>query len=306
MKNNLKGFLNWQAATQLLFVAVAFFLVVWASMGFDIDLAKLTDYKFWYLCIAKLAVVLAIHNSIFGIYSNGLRMIEESKYYVTVATNRKRVDKIYDQKLFSNLDIAVKDENKDAYIKACNQALREVTTRLSYEDLNIEAKDENSKPIPVDTKAICKKFILGWWQSLLLKRVIKKIVNGKIKYDIMDADDILKDKDAAKDVEISPAFDMRKFLFKLNRNKAITFLVSTVAMTIFAFNQPDMNFWQSLITNSVLLLNSLISGISMANSYIKTRTAVFEQKNRFLERRMGINNSYEPTNPEKPNPTQTK
>lgn len=294
MKNNLKGFLNWQAAMQLVFVLVAFALVVWASMGFEIDLKKLIDYNFWFICGVKLVVVMAIHNAIFGIYSNGLRVIEDSKYFVTLATNRIKVDKIYESKSFGELDNSVGEENKYAYVKACNAALRQVTTRLSYDDLKIDAKTENGEAIPVDIKGLCKKFLLGWWQSLRLKWVIKRIVNGKIEYDIMVADDILKDKDAEKDREISPAFKMRKFLWKQNKIKAITFLISTVAMTIIAFNQPDMTVWQSLLTNSVLLLNSVISGISMANSYIKTRTAVFEQKNRFLERRMGINDKYIP------------
>lgn len=286
MKNK---YLNFNSILRLIFVLVSFLIVVYASMGLEFSFDKLIDLNFWFVCVVKLFVVLAIHNTISGTFSGILRGNEDSKYFVTLATNRLRVDEVYKQNDFSKLDKAIREENDDEYKSACNSALRNVTTRMSYSDLDLEGLSKEK------IKDTCEKYMLNWWQSFWLKRAILKIAKGKIKYDVLVPDHILKDKDSERDKPISAAFNMSRFIVKQNRNKVITFVVSTVAMTIVSFGQTDMTIWQALLTNSILLLSSVISGVTMATSYIKTRTLVFEQRNRFLARRMGINIEYLPT-----------
>ena len=63
-------------------------------------------------------------------------------------------------------------------------------------------------------------------------------------------------------------------------------------MTIVSFSATKMDLWAAVLTNSILLLGAAVSGISFSFTYIKTRTEIFEQRNRFIERRMGITVEY--------------
>jgi len=289
MKNK---FLNFRTIAQLLFVAVAFVLAVAITMGFEFEVEALKDIGFWIEVSIKLAATLIIYNTVFGIDNNARRQIEDSKYYVTMATNRLRVGEIYRGKLFEELDKAIAAENKEKYEQECNQMLRKVSRRVSYADVDWEAPD---------TDGIAAKLLLSARATKKLRKAITKIANGIVEYPAVEPDDILLDKDGIKDLPSSIVFDVKKFILKQNAIKALMFLLSTIAVTIVSFSVAKMDLWQAVLTNSALLLGAIVSGISFSYNYIRTRASVFEQRNRFLERRMGLTVEYvAPTNP-KPN-----
>jgi hypothetical protein len=285
MKNRMGIF---QASMKLLLVFVAGILAILVSTGLGFRLEKLIDPDFWLGVGIKLICIMLIYNAVYGLVCDFLRQLDNTKYYVTLATNRMRVDEIYVKKMFDALDLAIKDENKEKNVAACNAVLRKVTTRLSYDDIDLER---------FDIDGLKRKYLLNRWQAWRLKRAILKIANGKVKSDVMNADHILKDKDGEKDKTISASYDMRRWAAIKQLMKVIQIIVSTVVFTAVLFGQGDMSFLEAAITNGLLLLNAVVSGISFAYSFIKTRTAVFEQKNRFLQRRMGI--TVECTSPKK-------
>lgn len=280
MKNR---FLNFRTIAQLLFVAVAFVLAIAITMGFRFDVAALKDVGFWVEVSIKLAATLIIYNTVFGIDNNARRQIEDSKYYVTLATNRLRVREIYRAKLFGELDKAIDAENKEKHEQKCNQMLRCVSRRVSYGDIDWENPD---------IEALSKKLLLSPRVANKLKKVITRIANGAVTYPTVEPDDILVDKDGVKDSPPSIVFDVKKFVLKQNLFKSLSFLLSTMAMTIVSFSATKMDFWAAVLTNSILLLGAVVSGISFSFNYIKTRTEIFEQRNRFIERRMGITVEY--------------
>jgi len=285
MKNRISVF---HTVMQLALILAAGALVIFASMGLRFNPEKLGELDFWQNVMLKMIAVIAIFNAIFSIYSSLLRQTSDSKYYDVMATNRIRIDEIYKRKLFAELDAAIAEENKDALIAECNEILRRTTSRLSYNDLDLDN---------LDIPALCGKYLLNRRQSRRLRRAVMKIANGKVRHEAMKADHILKDKDGDKDKPISATYDLRRFLLRQNILKGAQFIVASVIFAALSFGQVDMTFWQALLTNGILFINAMVSGISFAYSYIKTRTAVFEQRNRFLDRRMGITTVYIPAAP---------
>lgn len=125
-----------------------------------------------------------------------------------------------------------------------------------------------------------------------LLKVVEKVINGAVKYERVEIDDILLDKDEKGDKTPSMTFNAGGYLLKQNIIKAITFMLTTILMSVISFTESDTSIWQALLKNSTLLLGAIVSAITLSYNYIKLRTIAFEQRNDFMLSRMGIDISY--------------
>lgn len=273
--------------SQFVFIVIAFILSIIISMGFTIDPEQLYDVKFWLQVAVNMTVMLIIYNLVFGIDNRNRRQITDSNYFVTLATNKLRVNRIYDEGLFSELDRALEEEQAEKRREACNKLLQRVTSRLSYKDI------ENAEVTEEYIAGLAKQFLLSERKTKQLDKVIKRIINGKVRYERVTADDILIDRDSERDNAQSLKFSFKNFLVKQNAVKSLMFLVSTVLFAIVNYKFTNTNIWQIILNQLVMFSGSVISAIGVSRHYIKLRTLNFAERNRFLERRMGIKDKYE-------------
>jgi hypothetical protein len=268
-------------------------------MGFDFKPEKLKDTSFRVLVGVRLAVTLITYNIVFGIDNRNRRTAEDTKYYVTLATNKLKVDAIYNEKKFPELDKAVDDENGESYQKACNEKLHKITSRLSYQDVKDCADMEKlytERLISNKKDSWFKKFLRKLFfiktQREKIDKAVEKIRNGKVRYEEITADDILIDKDSKRDSKQSLKFDFGKFLFWQNVYKIFTFMASTVIMTIIDPNKSTADIWVIILLSLSLMSGAVVSAIMLSYTYVKIRTGVFDRRNKFLLRRMDIRAEY--------------
>lgn len=281
MKN--KGAI-FRTVTQLIFILAAFIMSIIIANGFSLNFDNIWSFEFLVSVLTKLAVTMITYNMVFSIDNGNRRRADNTKYYNTLMTNRLKIEHIYKEKRIDDLDKALKDYNHETYIKECNRLIHKCTSRLNFNDIDFDTivtVDEIMEKYKI-SKKIAKK---------LLKR-IRTIQNGKVNYDIVEVDDILIDKDERKDRSPSMVFNSGIYILKQNLIKAVLFLVSTVLLTIVSPSNGDINIWAELVKNATLLLGGTVSAMTLSLNYIKIRTDIFEQRNRFLLSRMDINISY--------------
>lgn len=286
-------FFNAQTLIQFALLIVAFILVAMLSTGFKLDWDKI-DEAFAILVAIRLVFTIVTYNVVFSIDNINRRKVQDTNYYVTLATNKKKIEVIYKNKLFNELDTAIKEENKERFIKTCNNLIRSVSSRLSYDD--ICTINEEGKTVFKDVDTLLKYYSLSENKAKQLKIVLTKITDGDVKFEEIEADDILIDRDEKGDKTATMKFNYKAFLFKKNIVKAVTFFVTSIVMTIMQFTGGMANFWVELFKNLTLLLGGAVSAVMLSYTYVKVRTGVFEQKNKFLEKRMGIMDKYENQN----------
>ena len=282
----MKKYFNARVLAQGAFILLALVFVIIYTLGFTFDWTKLREPGFWVEVAVRLGATMAIYNAMFSIDSSTRRLATSGRYYEVLATNRIRVDRIYRENLFGALDEAVKAENEERKKRAVNRILRRVSSRLSYEDVIDQP--------PEKLDEICKAYLLTDKQKAKLKKTLRKIYSGGVKYEAITADDLLIDKEHDKDRRESLKVDLGTFVLKQNIIKAVMFVLTTIAMSAISRAETNLDLVYVIISNAVLVGGACASAIAMSYNYLKLRTSVFERRNIFLSKRLGLTDELRP------------
>lgn len=282
----MKKYFNARVLAQGAFILLALVFVIIYTLGFTFDWTKLREPGFWVEVAVRLGATMAIYNAMFSIDSSTRRLATSGRYYEVLATNRIRVDRIYRENLFGALDEAVKAENEERKKRAVNRVLRRVSSRLSYEDVIDQPAEKLDE--------ICKAYLLTDKQKAKLKKTLRKIYSGGVKYEAITADDLLIDKEHDKDRRESLKVDLGAFVLKQNIIKAVMFVLTTIAMSAISRAETNLDLVYVIISNAVLVGGACASAIAMSYNYLKLRTSVFERRNIFLSKRLGLTDELRP------------
>lgn len=280
----MKKYFNARVLAQGAFILLALVFVIIYTLGFTFDWTKLREPGFWVEVAVRLGATMAIYNAMFSIDSSTRRLATSGRYYEVLATNRIRVDRIYRENLFGALDEAVKAENEERKKRAVNRVLRRVSSRLSYEDVIDQPAEKLDE--------ICKAYLLTDKQKAKLKKTLRKIYSGGVKYEAITADDLLIDKEHDKDRRESLKVDLGAFVLKQNIIKAVMFVLTTIAMSAISRAETNLDLVYVIISNAVLVGGACASAIAMSYNYLKLRTSVFERRNIFLSKRLGLTDEF--------------
>lgn len=283
MKNK---FLNFRTVAQIvLLVLVAILAVAW-ELVVDFNLSRLLTLEFWASVAVKLIVTIICYNIIFTIDNTNRRAVEDSKYFVTLATNKIRIDRIYSEKRFAELKEAVDKENEDNKVSAYDSALHEVDCTLSYADI----KDLDDDGV----EQLKDKRLYSSRQFKKIKKVISKIRRGRIRFEFITPEDILFDKEGRKDSVAHMKMNTSLFVLKNNAMKIGSFLLCSIALGVVeGVAASGTNLWFSILSNLTLIAGALVSAVSSSFNYVKMRTNVFDARNRFLERRLDMHEVFD-------------
>ena len=188
---------------------------------------------------------------------------------------------------FTFKDCAEEAENDERYRATCTNLINKVCLRLRYEDLPAEKADLNKWL--ADTK---ERLYLGDRDLKKVKKVVLKILNGKVQYEKLTADDILDMLGEANVHSDAITFQSAVIVRRQNFIKALTFLAGVVAMTVFRYYPTWTDFIFDVIFNATLLVGATYSAILNSKSFLRRKTSVVENQNIFLSKRMGLTDEY--------------
>ena len=269
------------------FVLLAFILLVLLSAGIRLEFDRLADGEYWANIIIRLAIMLLLYNVIFVFDLQKSKAEQGTAHYLAVGTKQLRVNRIKRENMFDRLGEAVEAENDERYRTTCTNLINKACLRLRYEDLPAEKADLNKWL--ADTK---ERLYLGDRDLKRVKKVVLKILNGKVRYEKLTADDILDMLGEANVHSDAITFQSAVIVRRQNFIKALTFLAGVVAMTVFRYYPTWTDFIFDVIINATLLVGATYSAIINSKSFLKRKTSVVENQNIFLSKRMGLTDEY--------------
>ena len=233
------------------FVLLAFVLLVLLSAGNRLEFDRLADGEYWANIIIRLAIMLLLYNVIFVFDLQKRKAEQGTAHYLAVGTKQLRVNRIKRENMFDRLGEAVEAENDERYRATCTNLINKVCLRLRYEDLPAEKADLNKWL--ADTK---ERLYLGDRDLKRVKKVVLKILNGKVRYEKLTADDILDMLGEANVHSDAITFQSAVIVRRQNFIKALTFLAGVVAMTVFRYYPTWTDFLFDIIINATLLVGA--------------------------------------------------
>ena len=129
-----------------------------------------------------------------------------------------------------------------------------------------------------------RKCFLFFWQKnevKKLKKTLRRVLNGKYKYEPVDKRDLISDTSASPRLARKFKINENVANLKENRKKAITFIVSTAVMNALIWEGLDPSFWAALLTQFMLIMSSIGSAYTVALSRVNDLTIVTDNRNEF-------------------------
>ena len=271
---------------QLLLVLAAFVLSCLISLGTTYDLSQISTVGFWLESASSAVIMLITYNLVYSMDQNNRARNVKSRYYLAFQTNKIRMNRIHSEKLYDELDRAIKEENKERYINKCNSLIHNITARIAYDDL---MNCEDSKAVNI----LADKYLLNDKQKKKLQRLYLHIRSGKIKIKEVVAERLLQDKELTN-IEIDLLdYSEKSVEIKRNVKKIISFVIITMFFSIIDPGLGTVPFWKAFVKNITMFSSSSVSGFISSRGKTNFKTRIYENRNAFFERRLGLSDKFE-------------
>ena len=235
-------------------------------------------------------VILFFTTCYLSLFFNNLSKNELSRYYIIVASKQLKIDRIYKDKRHDDLKQAVERQNEKDLLALREYKLKSVCERLSYGD--IESIDKST--LKEGVKVFAVKYTLGFFAVWRLKRVIRRILSGKVKIDRLTEKDILTNREFEKIRKNRLKPYVKKRTVKRNIKKSISFIIITVVFAIVAFAKADASIVATIVKKLSLFLSAAGSGLTAAAFESKFIADVYDEQNKFIVQNLDITDKYEP------------
>ena len=264
----------------------AFIVSLLITLGISSDFTRVSTAAYWIEVAAGAGLMLVIYNMIYIMDQNNRAKNTRSRYYVAFQTNRLRMNFIQENKLYDQLEQAVKSENEERYIKKCTKLIHRITSRTSYEDIkNCKGVEEVNK--------LSEKLLLKKRGKKKLARLYTKITSGKIKIKEIKTDNLLRDKEITSTESEQLDYSDAALETKRNIQKVLSFILYSVVSAVFTFSLTSVPFWQAFVKNVTMFFGAAISGFASSRGKTNFKTSIYENRNAFFERRLGITEKFE-------------
>jgi len=124
-----------ETLTQLLFILMGFIVIVLLYLGITLDFTQIKTIAFWVKVSVQLVFTMIVFNTVYTMDRTKRMHNSESRFFKAYATNRMKVKYLEKEKLYDELEKAVKQENADRLEKKCNRKLHRLCTRINYSDV---------------------------------------------------------------------------------------------------------------------------------------------------------------------------
>ena len=264
-----------ETLSKIALIMLFFVLLMFLSLGIDLDFSRLLEPKYWASIGAQLFFVMVTFNTVATSHSRTRARNIKGRFYIAYQTNRLRVREIEDNRLYDALSEAVENANKELYKQKCLSKIHKVSTKIGYQDIidNYDSFDEYLEKCKIKGRSAKK-----------LKVIAEKVVAGKYHYRKIKDNMFLCDKELNKTEENLITFSVVKNKFFGNSIKVVAYLFFSTLTQILVYRFVMVNFWSWFISNITLFVGAIVSGFQEANREIRLLTAMYEERNSFLKR----------------------
>lgn len=268
------------------FLGIAAFVVsLLITLGISSDFSRISTAAYWIEVAAGAGLMLVIYNLIYIMDQSNRAKNTHSRYYVAFQTNRLRMNFIHENKLYDKLDQAVKDENEERYIKKCTKLIHRITSRTSYADI----KGCNGLE---ELAALGSRLLLKKRAKKRLERLYTRISSGKVKIKEIKTENLLRDKEITLAEPEQLDYSDTALETKRNIQKVVSFVLFSVISAVFTFSLTSIPFWQAFVKNVTMFFGAAISGFASSRGKTNFKTNIYENRNTFFERRLGITDKF--------------
>ena len=286
-----KNAINFEAIFSGIFCVIGsvFVAIVLSGTGFSVETFK--DTKFYLSTVVSFGIMMYAYNFSKTIFVRMLKKSPKSKYK-KAEDQEERIQKyIHDWHCQDIIGDAAEKETELRRKAAAQYLLNKNTYGLDIdkiEDLddvnNIATNEFAFKKFTEIRQLRRRKCFLFFWQKnevKKLKKTLRRVLNGKYKYEPVDKRDLISDTSASPRLARKFKINENVANLKENRKKAITFIVSTAVMNALIWEGLDPSFWAALLTQFMLIMSSIGSAYTVALSRVNDLTIVTDNRNEF-------------------------
>lgn len=267
---------------QGLFIVLALVVIMFVSLGLELDFSRLKTFKYWVSVIIKLSLTMLTYNIIYRLDRKNKLNLRTSRFFVAYATNRLRISKIYTDKKLDQLQKAVDEENEKRLQNKCEKLFNKICSYVKYAD--IEKPVEDLIEFYKIQKKYHKKFI----------KIYNKVKSGRVKIKKLKISVFLTDKQLVNSKEITYDYSLVRELFLRNTAKMFSFLFFTMLSSIIIFTFVIPSIWTEIVSNVTIILGAISSGFASSSKDVKHLTFIYENRNNFIFEHLEIKEEYIP------------
>lgn len=284
-----KGFFDVETIFVGVFCLLASFFAALILSGTKFSFETFKNPKFYISTAISFGLMMYSYNFSKSVFVRKLKETPKGKYQEAEERERKIQKYVYDWHLQDKIKEAAEKETELNRKTAAQALLDSVTYGLDVDD--IEDLD-NPRNIVTNKFAFddfvkkrqlrSRKFFLFFWQKNeigKLRKVLRKVLNGRYKYQVVDFRDLIGDPSASKQEQRQYKIDELKLNLKENRKKTMMFIVSTVLSNILMWQGFNKTFLLAMFSQVMLIFSSILSGYTVALSRVKLLTIVMQNRN---------------------------
>ena len=267
--------------------------------AFTVDINKVKTAEFWIQVGVNYGFVIISFNVVRGMSIDSNKKTNKA-YRFVVRQFSRMVDFILGKKLEKKVDDMVEKENEDRKYKAEKKALRKITSVFSIEEIRqlpspmLQPENFTTKELVVEDKKTAEElflekvrlFKLTKREVKQLRKIIKRIINGKIKYAELNTNDLLLDNETESDYNniIEVRIKSSKLALSENIKKTFSWFLFAVVLALIEKQTIDTSLWELFLTKATLILGSAVSGLASGTSYINYRKNILNNRVTLLNR----------------------
>lgn len=288
MNNVYKKFVEYRERLfTFTFAVIAVILSSMIATGFTFSLEELYKVSFYLKTISNFFLMITIFNMVKMDIVREDKLNPKSDYFQAKQRTDRYVKQIHDGHLEELVDVAVEEENKLRFKKACVREVNRYVHDIKLKDDNTidYGVDPNTKKPLTQDEYFALRGITKRRQKRKIKKSILNALTGNVYYIEISSYEILNGftnlrKNGCDDAEM--AFDETKENIKENRNKSISFLLIAIFMAIIGYDTGIDDWWLRIFSEVFVMITSCLSACMVGFKHIRKMTKIEINRATFL------------------------
>ncbi|MFA7100098.1 MAG: hypothetical protein WC143_08505 [Eubacteriales bacterium] len=264
--------INWRSVLGYLFILVAISLVSIAS-SLVYNPEEIFTARYWIVVGLKTLVSVLTFNLIYFNLMVSKKADPLSGLGKTFSDYGRFVTAVYDQKAYGKVQDEIDKGNITRFQDNATAMLQKISVALDYE--KVKGSDNR---VELANKTIMD-FQLTKREGNRLRKTIKKVINGKVKYTKLDYNEIMLNNDTEKSRHPKMAVNEKGDLAIKNINIVLSSAIMSALFTIFALQELNTQLFYEITANAITI------GFAIFNANMFSITECTKLKNAFQARK---------------------
>lgn len=245
----MKVHINWRTVLGYGFILIAIALVSLAS-SLVFHPEEIITARFWIVVGLKTVVSVLTFNIIYFNMMITKKADQKSSLGLTFADYAKYVTAVYDGKQYDAVQKAIHDGNQTRFKETATSLLQKITVALDYEAIT---KANDGGVLRTFVTQIIEKFQLTKREARRLRKSVKKVINGRVKFTRLDYNEIMLNADGESARYPRMSINEPASLAVRNINIVINSAIMSALFTIFALNDFNTGIIYEIVSNAVTI-----------------------------------------------------